>query len=76
LPNGTDMNELQKNLYKKQWVVYAKNTGKTVNKVLEYLARYTNRVAIGNNRIINITEGKVTFRYKDSKTGRYNRKMT
>jgi len=76
LPNGTDINELEKNLYKKQWVVYAKNTGKTVNKVLEYLARYTNRVAIGNNRITNITEGKVTFRYKDSKTGRYNREMT
>ena len=76
LPEGTNINELQKNLYKKQWVVYAKKTGKTVSTVLEYLAQYTNRVAIGNNRIANISDGKVTFRYKDSKTGRYNREMT
>ena len=76
LPEGTNINELQTNLYKKQWVVYAKKCGKTVNNVLEYLARYTNRVAIGNNRITNITDGKVTFRYKDPKTGRYNREMT
>jgi len=76
LPNGTDVNILLKNLYKKQWVVYAKKTGKTVNHALEYLARYTNRVAIGNNRITNITDAKVSFMYKDPKTGMYNRKMT
>ena len=43
---------------------------------MEYLARYTNRVAIGNDRITNIENGKVTFRYKDPKTGKYNREMT
>ncbi|MHC4184084.1 MAG: IS91 family transposase, partial [Planctomycetota bacterium] len=75
LPEETDVNALQKNLYKKQWVVYAKNTGKTVDHALEYLARYTNRVAIGNDRITNIEDGKVTFRYKDPKTGKYNREM-
>ena len=69
-------NVLQQNLYKKQWVVYAKKTGKTVNHALEYLARYTNRVAIGNDRITKIKKGKVTFRYKDPKTGKYNREMT
>jgi len=53
-----------------------KKTGKTVNHVLEYLARYTNRVAIGNDRITNIENGIVTFRYKDPKTGKYNREMT
>ena len=76
LPEGTDVNALQKTLYKKQWVVFAKKTGKTVNHALEYLARYTNRVAIGNDRITNIQNGKVTFRYKDPKTGKYNREMT
>ena len=76
LPKGTDVNDLWEVLYKKHWVVYAKKTGKTVDHALEYLARYTNRVAIGNNRITNFTNGKVTFRYKDPKTGRYNREMT
>ena len=76
LPEGTDVNVLQKNLYEKQWVVYAKKTGKTVNHALDYLARYTNRVAIVNDRITNIENGKVTFRYKDPKTGKYNREMT
>lgn len=76
LPEGTDVNALQKNLYKKQWVVYAKKTGKTVNHALEYLASYTNRVAIGNDRITNQKDGNVTFRYKDPHTGKYTREMT
>ncbi|MCF8001716.1 MAG: transposase [Halanaerobiales bacterium] len=32
---------------------------------MEYLGRYTNKVAISNNRIIKMKNGKVTFRYKD-----------
>ena len=76
VPEGTSVSRIQEILYKKQWVVYAKKTGKTVNHALAYLARYTNRVAIGNERIIKVQSGKVTFRYKDSKTGRYNREMT
>ena len=76
LPEGIDVNALHKNLYNKQWVVFVKKTGKTVNHALEYLARYTNRVAIGNDRITNIENGRVTFRYKDPKTGKYNREMT
>ena len=76
LPTGTDPKALRENLFKKQWVVYAKKTGKTIDHALEYLARYTNRVAIGNQRIVRVAEAKVTFRYKDAKTGRYNREMT
>lgn len=76
IPDGTLVNELQNKLYQKQWVVYAKKTGKTVNHALQYLARYTNRVAIGNERIVKVEAGKVTFRYKDPKTGCYNREMT
>jgi hypothetical protein len=75
LPTDTSFNKLKEKIYKKQWVVYAKKTGKTVDNALKYLAQYTNRVAIGNDRIIKIENNKVTFRYKDSKTGRYNRKM-
>ena len=76
LPDGDDWGTLKTSAYKKEWVVYAKKTGKTVDRALEYLARYTNRVAIGNNRITNVENGEVTFRYKDAKTGKYNREMT
>ena len=76
LPQGISRETIKATIYKKEWVVYAKKTGKTVDSALQYLARYTNRVAIGNNRITNIENGTVTFRYKDRKTGRYNREMT
>lgn len=76
LPDGTGWDTVKESIYRKKWVVYAKKTGKTVDRALEYLARYTNRVAIGNNRITNVENGKVTFRYKDAKTGKYNREMT
>jgi hypothetical protein len=36
--------------------------------VLEYLGRYTHRVAISNHRIISVDDGKVTFKYKNRKT--------
>ncbi|MDX2414773.1 MAG: IS91 family transposase [Bacteroidales bacterium] len=76
IPEGTRVNDLMKVLFEKQWVVYAKKTGKTVDHALEYLARYTNRVAISNDRITEIAQGKVSFRYKDPKTGKYNKLMT
>lgn len=76
IPDGTSVNLLIRNIFKKQWVVYAKKAGKTVDRALEYLARYTNRVAISNDRITNVSQGKVSFRYKDPRTGKYNRVMT
>lgn len=76
LPDDSCWENIKGNIYKKEWVVYAKKTGKNVENVLQYLARYTNRVAIGNERITNVENGKVTFRYKDLKTGKYNREMT
>lgn len=76
IPERTRTKELISTLFKKQWVVYAKKTGKTVDQALEYLARYTNRVAISNDRIRDISQDKVSFRYKDPKTGKYNRMMT
>ncbi len=76
VPQKTKTNDLISTLFKKQWVVYAKKTGKSVDHALEYLARYTNRVAISNDRITKVSKDKVSFRYKDPKTGRYNREMT
>jgi hypothetical protein len=46
-------------------VVYAKHPFAGAEQVLDYLARYTHRVAISNNRLLNIKDSKVTFRWKD-----------
>ncbi len=48
-----------------EWVVYAKPPFGGPKHVLEYLGRYTHRVAISNNRLIDFVEGKVSFRWKD-----------
>jgi hypothetical protein len=52
-------------LFRKDWVVYAKRPFGGPQYVLQYLARYTHRVAISNHRIVNFADGKVSFRWKD-----------
>jgi putative transposase/transposase-like zinc-binding protein len=52
-------------LFRQDWVVYSKRPFGGPQHVLQYLARYTHRVAISNHRIVNVTDGKVTFRWKD-----------
>jgi hypothetical protein len=52
-------------LYRKEWVVYAKRPFGGPKQVLKYLARYTHRVAISNSRLLEVGDGRVTFRYKD-----------
>jgi hypothetical protein len=58
---------LIENLFGKQWVVYAKRPFGGPQQVIEYLGRYTHKVAISNHRIIQVDEATVTFRYKDYK---------
>ena len=48
-----------------KWVVYAKRPFAGPEQVLDYVGRYTHRVAISNNRLLDIDYGKITFRYKD-----------
>lgn len=57
--------EFLRPLFRQDWVVYAKRPFGGPEHVLQYLARYTHRVAISNHRIINVADGKVTFRWKD-----------
>lgn len=52
-------------LYGKNWVVYTKEPFSNPLSVMEYLGRYTHRVAISNRRIIRISDGKVSFTWKD-----------
>jgi hypothetical protein len=52
-------------LYRKEWVVYAKPPFGGPQQVLKYLARYTHRVAISNNRLLALHQDRVTFTCKD-----------
>jgi hypothetical protein len=47
------------------WVVYAKPPFGGASQVLDYLGRYTHRVAIGNSRLVDCENGTVRFRWKD-----------
>jgi hypothetical protein len=51
------------------WVVYAKRPFASPACVLKYLARYTYRVAISNRRLVELRNGRVSFRYKDYSNG-------
>ena len=58
-----------KELRKKNWVVYAKKPFGSPHTVLDYLGRYTHRVALSNDRILAIENGLVTLSYRDRKDG-------
>jgi len=53
-----------------EWVVYAKPPFDGPERVLEYLARYTHRIAISNHRLLHVDDEAVTFRYKDYRSRR------
>ena len=53
-------------LFRKDWVVYSKPPFGGPEYVLQYLGRYTHRVAISNHRLVSLAEGNVTFRWRDS----------
>jgi Putative transposase/Transposase zinc-binding domain len=53
-------------LFRKDWVVYAKPPFGGPEYVLQYLGRYTHRVAISNHRLVSFVDGQVTFRWRDS----------
>jgi hypothetical protein len=63
-------------LCKKDWVVYAKAPFRGPDHLLQYLARYTHRVAISNHRLLAFDGERVTFRWKDYAHGNKKRKMT
>jgi len=60
---------------KKDWVVYAKRPFGGPQRVLKYLARYTHRVAISNQRLIELRDGQVSFQYKDYADGQQTKVM-
>ena len=60
-----DITFLRTLIYKTCWNVFAKPALKNAEKVIEYLGRYTHRVAISNARIVDIADYKVHFIWKD-----------
>jgi hypothetical protein len=56
-------------LRKKKWVVYAKKPFGSPRTVLDYLGRYTHRVALSNDRILKVQNSQVTLSYRDRRDG-------
>jgi len=75
--NKLDMfdHQIQK-AYKTKWVVHCQPSLAGADYVVKYLGQYTHRVAITNQRILNIADGKVTFIAKDYRDGAVNKPVT
>lgn len=63
-------------VYKHNWVVYAKRPFTGPQSVVEYLGRYTHKIAISNHRLKQVDDRQVTFNYKDYKHGSVKKEMT
>lgn len=63
-------------LHRTEWVVYAKRPFAGPAQVLDYVGRYTHRVAISNNRLVSMDNDKVRFRWKDYRDGNRQKTMT
>jgi len=63
-------------LYTKDWIVYAKQPFKNAEGVIEYLGRYSHKIAISNHRIKSVDNGRISFTYKDYAQGGITRLMT
>jgi hypothetical protein len=65
LARSDRFNALLSELVRTEWVVYAQPPTRGPATVLKYLARYTHKTAISNNRLVSLGDGRVTFRWKD-----------
>jgi hypothetical protein len=63
-------------LFRKDWVVYLKRPFGGAEYVLQYLGRYTHRVAISNHRLVSFVDGQVIFRWRDSAHNNEQKLMT
>jgi hypothetical protein len=68
LKGGAAFKKFLTDLYRQKWVVYCKPPLKKVEQVVEYLGRYTHRVALSNDRLVAFAGRQVTFRWRDSAT--------
>jgi hypothetical protein len=76
LINSNCFNKFLTTHYDKEWIVYCKPPFKNAAYVVEYLGRYTHRVAISNTRIVKLENGCVTFKWRDYKDNNKQKLMT
>ena len=76
LPDGLNFYTIKEAAYNINWNVYCKPTFQGPESVIEYLGRYTHRVAISNERIISHKDGKISFRWRDYRDNNKQKVMT
>ena len=76
LENPANYDSLIQKMYNKDWIVYCKEPFKNAECVIQYLGRYTHRVAISNERIIEVTNETVRFKWRDYKDNNKMKEMT
>lgn len=74
--NSADYEELREKLWQKPWVVFAKKPFGSPKSVVEYLGRYSHKIAISNHRIRHIDGETVSFEYKDYRQKGIKKRMT
>ncbi len=67
--------ELVSSLFKKEWVVYCKRPFAGPQHVVEYLGRYTHKIAVSNHRITEVDDQRVSFSYRDYRKGAQKQEM-
>ena len=76
LKDISNFNKFLEPLYEKTWITYIEPPKGDAENVIEYIGRYSFRVAISNDRIKDISNGYVTFEYKDYKDNAKIKTMT
>lgn len=76
LRNTYHWKEWKNKLYEKDWCPYIKETFNGFGNAIEYLGRYTHKIAISNNRILSVTQHTVTFSARGKKPGEPKRQIT
>jgi hypothetical protein len=76
LRNSYDWNGFRNRLYEKDWCPYIKETFNGFGNAIEYLGRYTHKIAISNSRILSVSESSVTFSARGRKPGDPKRSIT
>lgn len=69
LSNPESFNQHMEKCFKTEWVVYAKPPFGGAEKTLDYLGRYTHRIAISNNRLLKVEDNKVSFSWRNYRKG-------
>jgi len=76
LKDSASWNAFKDRLYKQEWCPYIKETFNGFRNAIEYLGKYTHRIAISNGRIISVNETEVTFSARGKKPGEPRRTIT